>query len=375
MKLNILRLIVAALCCASALMLIANVRAQKSLPTHPELGVSPTTLGIATPAQTPTTAQERTLGQVGKNIKVLNDLPASQEGTVMNFFAASMGRRCDFCHAVVDGKLVFDSDTKPEKETARSMIKMVLAIKPRPQPAPSPAAGQPAPSPTPRPAGPTADQIVAKYVDAIGGAAAIDKIKTVVLKGTVAGFNGAEASHEVDLASPDKFDVVVTTPQGTNERAFDGKVGWQKTPRGVIEIGNPVMDSMKLMFLPYRNVKLRDQFASLRLGGRDRIGDRDVVIVTGRAADNHRERLFFDAETGLLLRRISYLETMIGVIPEQFDFEDYRDVDGVNLPFTIRVSSVEPGLTSTSKFSEIKLNTPVDDSKFKMPAAPAKTTP
>jgi len=246
---------------------------------------------------------------------------------------------------------------------------------PRPQPTASPAAGQPTPSPTPRPAGLTADQIVAKYVDAIGGAAAIDKIKTVVLKGSVAVASGAEASHEVDLASPDKFDVVVSTPQGTNERAFDGKVGWQKTPRGVIEIGNPVMDSMKLMFLPYRNVKLRDQFASLRLGGRDRIGDRDVVIVTGRAADNHRERLFFDAETGLLLRRISYLETMIGVIPEQFDFEDYRDVDGVNLPFTIRVSSVEPGLTSTSKFSEIKLNTPVDDSKFKMPAAPAKTTP
>ena len=97
--------------------------------------------------------------------------------------------------------------------------------------------------------------------------------------------------------------------------------------------------------------------------------------MSARAADNHRERLFFDAETGLLLRRISFTETMIGVIPEQIDFEDYRDVEGVKLPFTVKVSSVEPGLVSTRKYSEIKLNVPLDDSKFKMPPAPAKTTP
>ena len=244
MKLNVLRLVIVSLACATAFVVITRVRAQKSSVTQ-NLAVSPASLGIAALKQTPATSpisKEKTFGEVGKNVKVLNDLPASQEGTVMNFFAASMGRRCDFCHAVVDGKLVFESDTKPEKETARSMIKMVLAINkdnfkgntqvscytchrgrnqpqsipalplptpmPRPQPAASPAAGQPAPSPTPRPTGPTADQIAAKYVDAIGGTAAIDKIKTVVLKGTFAGVSGPELSHEVDLASPD-------SPEGT----------------------------------------------------------------------------------------------------------------------------------------------------------------
>jgi len=127
--------------------------------------------------------------------------------------------------------------------------------------------------------------------------------------------------------------------------------------------------------LSFSNIKLKEEFPRLRLGGRDKIGDRNVVIVSGTTADNHRARLFFDAETGLLLRRISYTETMIGVIPEQIDFEDYRDVDGVKLPFTVKISSVEPGLVSTRKYSEIKMNAPVDDSKFKMPAAPAKGTP
>ncbi|HXM49810.1 MAG TPA: hypothetical protein VN956_18355, partial [Pyrinomonadaceae bacterium] len=93
-------------------------------------------------------------------------------------------------------------------------------------------------------------------------------------------------------------------------------------------------------------------------------------VVNGTNADNRREQLFFDAETGLLRRRISYIETPIGVIPNQIDFEDYRVVDGVKVPFIVKVSSVEPGLVSTRTYTEIKLNAPVDDSKFKMPAKP-----
>ena len=407
MKLNILRLIVAALCCASALMVIANVRAQSSLPVQNGYAASPADLGLATPAQTPAAAaapQEKTVEQTRKNIQVLKGLPDSQLGTVMNYIAVSMGRQCNFCHVRKGNDWVWEADDKEEKQTARSMMKMVLAINkdnfrgntqvgcytchrgrnqpagipafplptppPRPQPAASPAAGQPSPTPTPAP--PTADQILAKYTDAIGGQAAIDKMKTRVTKGTYAGFNGAELQFEASLSAPDKFYVSVTTPQGTSERGSDGKVTWEKNARGVNELTNPVLDQMKSMFLFFNNIKLKEEFPRLRLGGRDKIGDRNVVIVSGTTVDNHRARLFFDTETGLLLRRISYTETMIGVIPEQVDFEDYRDVDGLKLPFTIKISSVEPGLVSTRKYSEIKLNVPVDDSKFKMPPAPPK---
>lgn len=411
MKLNTLRLIVAALCCDSALMVIASVRAQKSLPVQSDFAVSRSSLGIAPPAQTPVATAptpEKTVEQTRKNIQVLKGLPDSQLGTVMQYVATSLGRRCDFCHVNKGGNnWVWESDDKEEKVTARSMMKMVLGINkdnfrgnttvgcytchrgrnqpmgipsfplptppPRPQPAASPTAGQP--TPTPAPAGPTADQIVAKYTDAIGGQAAIDKMKTRVMKGTYTGFNGVALVFEANLTAPDKFYVSVTTPQGTNERGFDGRVGWEKNARGVNELTNPVLDQMKSMFLSFRNLKLKEEFTRLRLGGRDQIGDRDIVIIGGTTADNKRERLFFDAETGLLLRRISYTETMIGVIPEQIDFEDYRDVDGVKLPFTVKVSSVEPGLVSTRKYTEIKLNVPVDDSKFKMPPAAPKPTP
>src|SRR5438552_5420779 len=131
MKLNILRLIVAALCCTSALMVITNVGAQKSLPVSCDLAVSLTNLGIAVPAQTPAATaalREQTVEQVDKNIKVLNGMPASQLIPVMNYFATSMGRRCNFCHVNNNGQWDYVADTKPEKNTAREMIKMVLDI-------------------------------------------------------------------------------------------------------------------------------------------------------------------------------------------------------------------------------------------------------
>ena len=410
MKLNILRLLVVTLACACAVMIISSAGAQKSAPKstlNREFAISLSSLGMAIPSQTPaapTAPQEKTVDQTRKNIQVLKGLPDSQLGTVMQFIAVSMGRRCDFCHVNKGGNnWVWESDDKEEKLTARKMMTMVLALnkdnfrgsptvscytchrgrstpqgipslpvptpQPRPQPPAQPAPGQPAATPTPTPAPPTADQILAKYVEALGGQAAIDKMKTLVMKGTYTGFNGMALPYEVDMAAPDKFYINVNAQQGTIERGFDGKAGWQKSPGGVSELMNPVLDDLKSTFLFYRNIKLKEQFAQMRFGGRDKIGDRNVLVINGRTADNHRERLYFDAETGFLLRRISYLETPIGVIPNQIDFEDYRNLDGVKLPFTVKVLSVEPGLISTRNYTEIKLNAPVDDSKFKMTAA------
>ena len=63
------------------------------------------------------------------------------------------------------------------------------------------------------------------------------------------------------------------------------------------------------------------------------------------------------------------------MIPEQVDYEDYRDVDGMKLPFTIRVSSIDSANSSTRTFTEIKLNVPVDETKFNRPAGPAVSPP
>lgn len=411
MKLNILRLLVVTLACACAVMLITRARAQKAT-LNQEFAVSLSSLGMAVPSQTPAApaaSQEKTVDQTRKNIKVLNGLPDSQLVPAMNYIAASLGVRCNYCHVNKSGQWDYPADDKEEKLTARVMIKMVLDVNkttfrgntevscytchrgrteptglplpltlpsPRPQPPAAPAPGQATATPAPTPAGPTADQIVAKYLDALGGQAAIDKLKTLVMKGTYTGANGAALPYEVHLAAPDKFYINVTTPQGTIERGFDGKVGWEKGAGGVSELAPALLDDLKSLFLFYRNLKLKEQFTQLRLGRRDKIGDREVITISGRTADNRREQLFFDAQSGLLLRRIRYTPTMIGIIPEQTDFDDYRDVEGVKFPFTVKVAAVDVGNPIAIRgYTEIKLNVAIDDSKFKMPAAPKPSSP
>jgi outer membrane lipoprotein-sorting protein len=223
---------------------------------------------------------------------------------------------------------------------------------------------------------PSADEVINKYVTAIGGQAAIDKIKTRVMKGTIATANGQALTYEIVQAAPDRAYEHFVAPRGAMERAVNGNTGWEKNPQGVRDIMGGQLADLKASLQLFRNLKLREQYTIVRLGRKDKIGDREVYVITATTADKKRERLFFDAENGLLLRRISYTDSMIGIIPEQTDFEDYRDVEGVKLPFIIKLSPVDVGNpVSTRTFTEIKLNVPVDDSKFNKPAAAKPATP
>lgn len=352
----------------------------------------------------PVAPQDKPVEQVRKNIKVLTGLPDSQLIPIMNFMSASLGRRCNFCHITDKGRDGYALDDKPEKNTAREMIKMVMGLRkqsfhgadeiscftchrgqthpvsvpplplptPLPRPSASPAATtgaaptQPTPSPPPTP---TADEIYSKYIAAIGGQANVDKIKSRSAKGSVPQPNGS-VTVDILQGAPDKFHITATTPTGAFQRGFNGSVGWEKGPQGVRALAAAEVAQLQNSIGLLRHIRLKEQFTSMRARGIQKIGDRSTYLVIGTTAENRQERLFFDTETGLLLRRISYMATLLGLIPEQIDFEDYREVEGVKFPFTIRVSSIEVGNPiSTRTFSEMKLNVAVDDAKFNMPAA------
>ncbi|MDQ6653774.1 MAG: c-type cytochrome [Acidobacteriota bacterium] len=208
-----------------------------------------------------TATAEKTVEQVKKNIKVLNGLPESQLIPVMNYIGASLGVKCTFCHVNKEGKWDFVSDEKPEKGTAREMIQMVQGINKanfRGNPAigcytchrgsTSPARSIQLPHPQATPAAatteaspkemlPTADQVLAKYTEALGGSAVIDKLKTRSMKGTWITSNGISLGYEVYQTAPDKLFTILNTPkQGVFERGFNGGVAWEKSSRGIRDI-------------------------------------------------------------------------------------------------------------------------------------------
>ena len=364
-----------------------------------------------TKAQAP---PEKTVEQVQKNIKVLNGMPESQLIPVMNFFAASMGRRCNYCHVNNQGQWDYASDAKPEKASAREMVKLVMdinkttdrlkldpvscytchrgrtspqSIPTLPLPLPSPPAnangpGGPTPgtspqaSPSPTPAMPSADEIFGKYAAALGGQTAIDKLKSRTAKGTVTQANGNSFQFELSQGAPDKFYLLVTTPQGTIERGFNGQVGWEKTARGVREISGAELINFKAANGLFTLLKLKEQYSKPPRVRKDKLGDREVYIIDGTTTDNWRMRLYFDAASGLLLRRTTTMPTIVGIIPDQIELEDYREADGLKFPFTARAAALEVGNpTSTRTFTEVKVNVPVDESKFNMPPAPKPAAP
>lgn len=345
---------------------------------------------------------EKSVDQVFKNIKVLNGMPQSKLYPAMRFMAASLGFQCGSCHVIRNGMIDAPADDKPEKQTARQMIRMVIEINNtqfqgnptvscytchRGTRTPQGVPALPLPTPAPRPVNsapstvtlPSADDILNTYLTAIGGKAAVARINSCVLKGTTTTAIGQTVAYEAENLAPDKGHEDFALPDASGRfcagdsrceyrRVINGGQGWLKSGGGVSELAGEQLADQRLSFPFFQILKLKDQYASFRFFGRDRIDDRDVYVLSAVRLDDKLERLYFDVENGLLRRRISYLRTLVGTIPQQTDFENYRDVDGLKLPFTITMAFADPGSRPIiRKFTEIKLNVPVDESKFNRP--------
>ncbi len=339
-----------------------------------------------------TTQEEKTVEQTHKNIKALTGMPDSQFRPMMNYFNAALGVQCNFCHIQKDGKMDFVSDEHEHKGIARNMIKMVQEINKnnfegkvnvscqtchqgRPIPngtptfplaagmAPRPPAAPGAAPATPPPAPMTADQVWEKYVQAVGGKDAIAKAGNRAFKGSFEGGNGAKSSLDLKTQG-DKIYSVLTNDKGEETSSgFDGASGWAKNATATRPMNPGEINDAKNLTLLLSAIKFKEPYPKFATGRKTKIGDREVNVM--RFSEGKiNSQAFFDAETGLLLRRIDVLGTFLGGIPTQYDFEDYKDVDGVKLPMTIRTSSVERGAAGTRKFTEVKQNVSLDGVKF-----------
>ncbi len=345
---------------------------------------------------------DKPVEQVRKNIQALKGLPDSQFMPMMNYFNAALGVRCNFCHVMKDGHLDFVSDEHEHKGIARQMIKMVqdtnknsfagkneiacftchqarpipatapvfpLTAPIAPAPRPSAAAGAaPAAPPTPPAAPPTAESVWDKYVAAVGGKEAAAKLKTRTLLGTFTNGNNQTMKGEVKFAAPGKLMTTMTTTNAEGQSAeiisaTDGTTGFAKNAGGVRALNPVQLNDLKALADVLNAVKLSDPLPKLANGRGLRINDRPTTVI--RYEQNGlRTTLLFDAETGLLVRRIDTFPTILGAIPKQYDFEDYKEVDGVKLPMTVRVYSLENNATGVWKFTEVKHNVSLDGVKF-----------
>ena len=354
------------------------------------LAVESRTAALDSPTSRQSSAvEERKVEQVYKNIQVLNGLPASELDGVMEFMSAALGVGCTHCHTNQ-----WDSDSKTSKLGTRRMILMTRAIN-KENFSGNPAItcytchqGQPRTVPLPpvdldsshsssnestpsKPADiPSISAIIDRYLQAIGGETAIEGMKTRVLRGIETTTNRMTAPVtmpiEIYQTSENKLLIHRDDSGGSSSRGFDGLRGWIRDSKGLRDMDEKELAVMSRDADFYSYLKIKRTYPQMRVLAKERIGGRDAYVVGATSRDDRRERLFFDAESGLLIRKYVSFKTAFGSIPEVTDFDDYREVNGIKLPFTIKWSRAPYGIVR--KFAEIRLNANVDGAKFQRPA-------
>jgi len=331
------------------------------------------------------TQQVETAGKKFKSIQVLNDMPADQMGKVMNMISASLGVNCGFCHGSNDGP--YEKEGFEHKDAARKMMKMMFDInkvnfngRPEvscntchhgvshpqavfPLTAAVPAEARPKQPETK----PTVEDILAKYATALGGAANLAKVTSREIKATRMEPDGKTTEPEEIFQKGSKLTANTMYGKYTVSEVFDGKAAWKTGDKVPIELKIDETEQIKREAQLFANPNLTPIYTKLEFRSLERLDGREVYLVLGTLADNRRERLYFDTASGLLVRRTASSPTILGNHVLQVDYLDYKDFGGVKLPTTVKFAM--PQIQWTRKIVDVKVNKPIDDSRF---AAPGK---
>jgi len=326
---------------------------------------------------------------VFKNLKVLNNTPADLLLPSMQFITSSLGVSCEYCHV----ENAFDRDDKKPKTTARQMMEMVNELNnkfegkqditcyschrgsPRPLTVPVIAAATPRllsepVSDVPRE---SASQIspadvIAKYIQARGGAGAIASLVSLEERGTF-----ESGSHEFPIevyeTKSARSATVIHFPGADRVTVFDGvsgSIALPGSPRRAMSPGeaDATRTDSDLQFA----LDLNRIFPEIKLAGTSKVGTEDTVVLSGQRPSLPAVEMYFDVSSGLLLRTVHYSPSALGLNPMQIDYSDYRETEGVKIPF--HWSSATPTGRFSVQIESVRANTDIPQRVFSIPPEP-----
>jgi hypothetical protein len=215
----------------------------------------------------------------------------------------------------------------------------------------------------------TAEEIMEKSIEAGGGRARREKNTSSLTKGTlVISAQNIEASMEIYQKAPNKRLMVTTIPGfGEMKTGFDGQVAWSQTPnQEPKELEGPQAANTKREAVFNADLHWRETYSKLELGEMEKSGDREFYVIKATPKEGQARTLYYDAKTFLLDHTEGVVESPQGSVSVKAYMSDYRDVDGLKVPFEMKQAL--PNTDLTFKLAEIKYNVEIDDTKFAKPA-------
>jgi photosynthetic reaction center cytochrome c subunit len=357
--------------------------------------------------------------QVFKNIQALKGIPVDDFMETMGIMTSALQFDCSDCHANAGTDQVNWAADTPRKIMARMMVNMVTNInktnfggrqmvtcwtchrnrdKPLVTPTMETIYSMPSLEPddviTQFPGMPSPESILDKYIQASGGAQRLAGLTSFVGKGTSVGFGGfgGGGAVEIDAKAPDKRATIILfkaeTGRGDQIRVYDGRTGWVRTPLNVLgefQLTGSDLDGYRLDAQLSFPGQIKQILTNLKTGPPLTITDlpapssqsslqadvtlgqsHTVDVVQGTGPRGMLVTLYFDKQTNLLVRELRYGSSPIGRVPTQIDYADYRDVNGIKLPFRLTYAWLDG--RDSIVLNDIKTNVPIDDAKFGRPA-------
>lgn len=332
---------------------------------------------------------------VFKNVQVLKGVPVDQFMDMMGVFSAALGMSCEDCHAANDSKWEnYALDSSMRKQTARRMVGIMKGINQtyfggrqmvtchschrgsnRPKVTTNlgtlyGASADEEEEDTIQPArdSPTADQIFDKYIQALGGT-----IMSFTAKGTSSGYGPESEKRPIEIyaKAPNQRTTVIHTLNGDSTTVFDGRAGWVAAPLRPVPVLTLTGGALEGAFLDSEMsfpAHIKQTFGQWRVGRAVVINDRKTQVVQGTSPSGASFATFyFDAESGLLVRMIRYANSLVGRVPTQYDYSEYREVAGVKMPFHWTMTWLDG--RENVDLTEIQPNAAIDATRFAKPAA------
>lgn len=334
--------------------------------------------------------------EVFKNVQVLRGIPVDQFMDTMGMFASSLGYDCASCHddGISSDRAAF-AITTPGIQRARQMVLMMNALNRanfageqrvtcftchrgnyRPETVPNLALqyGELTDDPNAMIIQPdrngSADAIFKKYIQALGGAERLSKLTSFVAKGMYTGFttSGAEVPVEIFAKAPDQRTQIIHMPEGDSIKSYDGHNCWvaeKWRPLPLMPLTGGNLDGAKLDALVSFPAQIQKAFSQWQ-ATTTTIEDRKIQLLQGTNSGQLPVNFYFD-DSGLLVRQVRWNKVVVGTIPTQIDYSDYREVAGVKIPFHTVVTWTDG--QDTFELSDIQPNVPIDAGKFATPAS------
>jgi hypothetical protein len=217
---------------------------------------------------------------------------------------------------------------------------------------------------------PTIDEILGKYVQAVGGKESIEKITSRAMKGSfnLESLGVSDAPFEVVAKAPNKSSMKIDIGGfGVVSRVFDGSAGWSSDPMsGLREMTGAELAQMKRSSDFYQELNFKTHYAKLEVKGKEKVGAYETYLVEATPKEGSVDKFYFDINTGLLVRQDGETEGPQGKVLMETYMDDYKVVDGVKIPHTLK--QVNPAMTMVIKITEVKSNVEIEEAKFAKPA-------